>query len=57
MQTLEDDLAGLGDPNAMGIAARKVVNIQQELLNTICPPWYCMLSGYLLTILIRVAAL
>ena len=56
-RTLENDLASLHDLNAQGYATRKVIDIEDELTDTVWPPWVTMLSGCLLTILIRVATL
>ena len=56
MRTLENDLADLHDLDAQGNAASKVVDIEDELINIVCPSWFYMLSGYPITILIRVAA-
>jgi hypothetical protein len=50
-------LADLHDLDTQGNAASKVIDIEEELIDIVCPPWFTMLSGYLLTILIRVAAL
>ena len=57
MRVLEDDLAGLYDFDARVNATAKIVDIQDELLNIVCLPWSTMLSGCMLTILIRVAVL
>jgi hypothetical protein len=57
MRTLEDNLADLHDLDAQGSAAKKVVDIEDELVNIVCSPWFTMLSGCLLTIPIRVAML
>ena len=55
-QTLEHDVAELHhlDPQE-GI--QRVIDIEDELINIVCPPCYTTLSGCLLTILIRVASL
>ena len=57
MWTLKNDLASLHDLDAQGYDARKVVDIEDELIDTVCRPWVTTLSGCLLTVLIRVAAL
>ena len=57
MWVLKDDLAGLYDFDAQVNATAKIVNIQDELLNIVCLLWSTMLSGCMLTILIRVAML
>jgi hypothetical protein len=56
-RTLEDDPAGLHDLDTQGDAANKVIDIEDELVNIVCPPWFTMLSGCLLTIPIRVTML
>jgi len=56
-RTLEDDLAEQHDLDAQGNAAKKVVDIEDELVAIVCSPRFIMLSGCLLTIPIRAAAL
>jgi hypothetical protein len=55
--TLKDDLADLHDLDAQGSATKKVIDIEDELVNIVCSPCFTMLSGCLLTIPIRVAVL
>jgi hypothetical protein len=57
MRTLEDDSAELHNLDAQGDAAAKVLDIEDELVNIVCPPWFTMLPGCLLMIPIRVAML
>src|SRR5258706_16233891 len=55
---LEEDLAWVHDLSAQAKAAKRVVDLQWELINIVCPSWYTMVyheSGYLLTIFLRVA--
>jgi Trk K+ transport system NAD-binding subunit len=54
---LEDDLVGLCDLDAQRNATAKVVDIGDELVNIVCRPSFTMLSGCLLTVLIRAATL
>jgi len=55
MWTLKDDLAGLDDLDAQVNATAKVVDIMDELVAIVCPPWFT--SGCLLMILTRVLML
>jgi hypothetical protein len=57
MRTLEDDSAELHDLDTWGDAVTKVVDIEDELVNIVCPSWFTMVSGCLLTIPIRVTVL
>ena len=56
-RTLENDLAELHDLDARDIASTKVLDISDELVTIVCQPWHTVQSRYLLTILIRAAAL
>lgn len=55
-RTLEDDAAELPGLDIQGRAAKKVIDISDELVKVVCPP-FTILFGCLLTILIRAAAL
>jgi hypothetical protein len=57
MRELEEDLADLSDLDLQRNAAAKVIDISDELVNIVWRPLPIILSGCLLTIFIRVAAL
>lgn len=56
-QTLKDDVAKLHDLDAQGNNMTKVIDLADELVKIVWPPWFTTISGCILTILIRVAAL
>lgn len=55
--TLAEDVARLDGLDTQESAARKVIDLEDELVKVVCPPHFTMLSGSLLTILIRAAPL